>query len=39
MTMVLASKASFTADLEGNYYFVGGGNAKWWLWYKIKVGI
>lgn len=27
MTQVLASKASFTADLEGKYYFVGGGNA------------
>ena len=27
ITQVLASKASFTADLEGNYYFVGGGNA------------
>lgn len=27
MTQVLASKASFTLDKEGLYYFVGGGNA------------
>ena len=27
ITQVLASQASFTADLKGNYYFVGGGNA------------
>ena len=27
ITQVLASKASYTADLEGQYYFVGGGNA------------
>ena len=27
MTQVLASKASFTLDPEGFYYFVGGGNA------------
>jgi hypothetical protein len=27
MTQVLASKASFTYDDEGKYYFVGGGNA------------
>ena len=27
ITQVLASRASYTADLEGNYYFVGGGNA------------
>lgn len=27
ITQVLASRASYTADLEGKYYFVGGGNA------------
>lgn len=27
LTQVLASKASFTADFDGKYYFVGGGNA------------
>lgn len=27
ITQVLASRASYTADLQGNYYFVGGGNA------------
>ncbi len=27
MTQVLASRASYTADFEGKYYFVGGGNA------------
>lgn len=27
ITQVLASRASFTYDLEGKYYFVGGGNA------------
>ena len=27
ITQVLASRASFTADLDGKYYFVGGGNA------------
>ena len=27
MTQVLASRASYTADLEGKYCFVGGGNA------------
>ena len=27
ITQVLASKASYTADMEGQYYFVGGGNA------------
>lgn len=27
LTQVLASKASFTADFNGDYYFVGGGNA------------
>lgn len=27
ITQVLASRSSYTADLEGRYYFVGGGNA------------